>query len=46
VWLERAYTQRDEGLAAVRIDPLFEHVRGDPRYAALLTKMRLPLQRD
>jgi TolB-like protein/DNA-binding winged helix-turn-helix (wHTH) protein len=42
-WLERAYDQRDEGLAAVRIDPLLEQVRGDPRYAALLTKMQLPL---
>jgi TolB-like protein/DNA-binding winged helix-turn-helix (wHTH) protein/tetratricopeptide (TPR) repeat protein len=42
VWLERAYAQRDEGLAAVRIDPLFQPVRRDPRYAALLTKMRLP----
>jgi TolB-like protein/DNA-binding winged helix-turn-helix (wHTH) protein len=42
VWLERAYDQRDEGLAAVRIDPLFAPVRGDPRYAALLIKMRLP----
>jgi hypothetical protein len=42
VWLERAYTQRDEGLAAVSIDPLFQSVRRDPRYAALLTKMRLP----
>jgi TolB-like protein/DNA-binding winged helix-turn-helix (wHTH) protein len=42
VWLGRAYAQRDEGLAAVRIDPLFQPVRRDPRYAALLTKMRLP----
>jgi len=42
-WLDTAYAQRDEGLAAVRIDPLFAHMRSDPRYAAFLTKMRLPL---
>jgi serine/threonine-protein kinase len=43
VWLDRAYAQRDQGLASVKADPLFKSVRDDPRYAAFLTKMRLPL---
>jgi TolB-like protein/DNA-binding winged helix-turn-helix (wHTH) protein len=42
-WLDSAYAHRDEGLAAVRVDPLLEDVRGDARYAAFLRKMRLPL---
>jgi tetratricopeptide (TPR) repeat protein len=41
-WLDSAFAQRDEGLAAVKVDPLLEPVRGDPRYAVFLTKMRLP----
>jgi tetratricopeptide (TPR) repeat protein len=41
-WLERAYAQRDTGLTDVKIDPLLENIRHDPRYAAFLKKMRLP----
>jgi len=41
-WLERAYQQRDGGLANVKVDPLLESVHGDPRYTALLGKMKLP----
>ena len=42
-WLERAYAQRDGGLSYVKADPLLDNVRADPRYTALLKKMRLPL---
>jgi hypothetical protein len=42
-WLERAYVQRDPGLPFVKGDPAFEKNKDDPRYAALLKKMRLPL---
>jgi tetratricopeptide (TPR) repeat protein len=42
-WLERAYAQRDAGLATVKGDPLLKNVERDPRYAAFLKKMRLPL---
>jgi predicted Zn-dependent protease len=42
-WLERAYVQRDAGLAASKSDPLLKNIERDPRYAALLRKMRLPL---
>ncbi|MBL8139544.1 MAG: protein kinase [Acidobacteria bacterium] len=42
-WLERSYTQRDGGLASIKGDPLLRSIVGDPRYAALLAKLRLPL---
>lgn len=42
-WLERAYRQRDSGLIFIKGDRLFDKVKQDPRYNALLKKMRLPL---
>ena len=42
-WLERAYRQRDSGLACcLKTDPLLKNVKGDPRYAELLRRMKLP----
>jgi tetratricopeptide (TPR) repeat protein len=41
-WLERGYKQRDAGLPDIKIDPLFNNLRHDPRYAELLKRMRLP----
>ena len=41
-WLERAYAQRDGGLADMKGDPLLKNLERDPRYAAFLKKMRLP----
>jgi TolB-like protein/DNA-binding winged helix-turn-helix (wHTH) protein/Flp pilus assembly protein TadD len=41
-WLERAYKQRDTGLPEIKTDPLFKNLRHDPRYTALLKRMRLP----
>jgi eukaryotic-like serine/threonine-protein kinase len=41
-WLERAYAQRDGGLAEIKGDPLLRTLEPDPRYAAFLKKMRLP----
>jgi len=43
-WLERAYAQHQGGLAAiVKTDPFLKSLRGDPRYAALLRRMKLPV---
>jgi serine/threonine-protein kinase len=42
-WLERAYTERDDGLAEIKADPLMKPLQSDPRYQALLKKMGLPL---
>jgi TolB-like protein/Tfp pilus assembly protein PilF len=41
-WLERAYAQHDGELADVKVDPLLDNLRGDPRYTAFLRKMKLP----
>ena len=42
-WLDRAYVQRDTGLAGTKADPLLKNLHGDPRYIALLRKLRLQL---
>ncbi len=42
-WLERAYAQRDSGLAYMKGDPMLKNLKGDPRWAAFLKKMRLPV---
>jgi len=41
-WLERAYAQRDGGLAEIKCNPLLRGLAGDPRYKALLRKLKLP----
>jgi tetratricopeptide (TPR) repeat protein len=41
-WLERAYRQRDSGLVDIKTDPLLSRLRQNPRYLAILKKMRLP----
>jgi serine/threonine-protein kinase len=41
-WLQRAYTQHDDGLSDIKIDPLLATLRTDARYAALLKKLGLP----
>ncbi|MCX7043100.1 MAG: protein kinase [Gammaproteobacteria bacterium] len=41
-WLDRAFAQRDGGLAEVKYDPLLRSLRKDPRYRELLGKMGLP----
>ncbi len=40
-WLERAYAQRDSGLAHSKTDPFFDTLRDDPRWPAFVQKMRL-----
>jgi serine/threonine protein kinase/Tfp pilus assembly protein PilF len=42
-WLERAYAQRDGGLSEMKGDPLLKNLERDPRYAAFLKKMKLPV---
>jgi TolB-like protein/class 3 adenylate cyclase len=41
-WLDRAYRQRDTGVRRVGTDPLLENISNDPRYAAMLRKLKLP----
>jgi TolB-like protein/DNA-binding winged helix-turn-helix (wHTH) protein/cytochrome c-type biogenesis protein CcmH/NrfG len=42
-WLERAYAQRDGGLVETKVSPLLKSLHNDPRYAALLKKLNLPV---
>jgi len=41
-WLDRAYAQRDGGFSEIKGDPLLKNLEGDPRYDAILRKMKLP----
>jgi tetratricopeptide (TPR) repeat protein len=40
-WLDRAYQEHNNGMLAVKTDPPFTNLRGDPRFQALLSRMRL-----
>lgn len=38
-WLERAFKERDSELVSVKVDPAFDGVRSDARYASLLKRI-------
>jgi serine/threonine protein kinase len=40
-WLDRAYWRRDPGMMWLKIDPNLRNLHKDPRYPALLVKMKL-----
>ena len=40
-WLERAYEDRRGWLTYLRVDPIFDPVKDDPRFAELVQRMRL-----
>jgi len=42
-WLERGYNERDAGMPQLLTAPFIHNYRGDPRFAALCQKLRLPL---
>ncbi len=42
-WLEKSYNLRDSGLSELVGDPLMRNIVKDPRYAAFMKKMNLPL---
>ena len=42
LWLERAYQERDDYLAWIKVDQTLLPYRSDPRYANLLRRMGLP----
>lgn len=41
-WLDRAYLQRDPGVTNLTVDPLMANIKSDPRYTAMLRKLKLP----
>lgn len=40
-WLDIAYRQHHTGMLDIKADPLLHNLRGDPRFRALLRRMRL-----
>ncbi len=42
VWLERAYQQREQGVLYLKVDPFLRNLHSDPRFKAVLRKMKLP----
>ncbi len=46
-WLEKAYDFRSEGLLTLKVEPLYDSLRADPRFTDLLRRMNLaPLAQD
>jgi len=41
-WLEKAYEQRDGNLSWLRVDPVWDNIRDDPRFKDLLKRLNLP----
>lgn len=41
LWLDRAYAQHSNSLATLKVDPLYDPLRSDPRFQDLLRKVRL-----
>ena len=41
-WFDRAYRQRDSGMTNFGDDALLANIRNDPRYTAMLRKLKLP----
>jgi adenylate cyclase len=41
-WLDRAYDNREPPITLVRADPSLRNLHGDPRFSALLAKLKLP----
>ena len=42
VWLTRSCERREPDCASLKLDPMLKNLRADPRYKALLRKLKLP----
>jgi TolB-like protein/Tfp pilus assembly protein PilF len=41
-WLEKAYEERDSALIWIKVDPVYDSLRDDPRFQDLLRRMNFP----
>jgi len=41
-WLDRAYDNREPPVTLIKADPSLRNLHGDPRFSALLAKLKLP----
>jgi hypothetical protein len=40
-WLEREYTEHSVGLTAMKVNPLYDPLRSDPRFVDLMRRVGL-----
>jgi serine/threonine protein kinase/tetratricopeptide (TPR) repeat protein len=43
-WLEKAYQEHDSGLVSIAVEPMFDPMRTNPRFADIVRRMKLPGQ--
>ena len=41
-WLEKAYEERDDWFIGLKVSPMFDGLRSDPRFQDLLERMNFP----
>jgi len=41
IWLEKAYAEHSNGLTALRVDPIYDPLRNDPRFQDILRRVGL-----
>jgi hypothetical protein len=41
-WMEKAYEARDSGLFFMRVNPLYDPLRSDPRFHEMLRRLGIP----